>query len=317
VSVQSATQVTRIFGADRYETAVQIAKQGWTTANTVVIAYGGNFPDALAGTPLAAALNAPMLLTKTDATPANVLQELASLKAKNVILLGSEASISKAQADSLARTYSVTRYAGKTRYDTAAAISQALMAGKGFGVTWKPSATMILATGENYPDALSMGPYAAINLTPIMFSTSAGIPTQTQTFISQNKITSVIAVGASCTPTITNALSRMGVSKVQQLAGADRYATSVAIAKALFNPSTTTVPGVSAAVGTNFPDALTGAVLSAKKGFPILLVNPKTGATADEQAYVRSIAKPPQFRITLYVYGSTAALSNAMVATLA
>jgi len=317
VSVRAAPHVTRMGGRDRYETAIEIARQGWTKANTVVLAYGGNFPDALAGTPLAAALDAPILLTKTDKTPPDVLAELDRLRPRNIILLGSATVISQQQqAELTSLGYTVTRYGGATRYDTAKAISDALASGAGFGRTWVPSSTMILATGENYPDALAVGSYAGANLMPIMFSTAAGLPKQTADFIRSQGITDVIAVGAARTQVVLAGLAGAGISSghTQLIYGDDRYATSVAIATTLFG--TQDVRGVSAAVGTNFPDALTGAALSAREGFPILLINPKTGATPDEQTYVRAITKAPWHTYSLYVFGSTAALSGAAIATL-
>jgi putative cell wall-binding protein len=57
-------------GSDRYQTSVLIAQKGWPNgSDNVILAYGGNYPDALAGNALAGALNAPILLTQTAAVP--------------------------------------------------------------------------------------------------------------------------------------------------------------------------------------------------------------------------------------------------------
>ena len=63
-------EVTRVFGESRYETSVEIAKTFCSEVEFAVVASGKNFPDGLCGGPLAAALNAPLMLTadgKTDA----------------------------------------------------------------------------------------------------------------------------------------------------------------------------------------------------------------------------------------------------------
>ena len=60
-------EVTRVFGDSRYDTSVEIAKTFCTDAEKAVVASGKNFPDGLCGGPLAAALNAPLVLTKDDA----------------------------------------------------------------------------------------------------------------------------------------------------------------------------------------------------------------------------------------------------------
>ena len=57
------TGVDRISDANRYLTAIEISKEGWTKSDTVVLARGDNYADALAGVPYAHQLNAPILLT--------------------------------------------------------------------------------------------------------------------------------------------------------------------------------------------------------------------------------------------------------------
>ena len=56
--------VTRVFGDSRYDTSVEVAKTFCSDVDKAVVASGKNFPDGLCGGPLAAALNAPLILTK-------------------------------------------------------------------------------------------------------------------------------------------------------------------------------------------------------------------------------------------------------------
>ena len=90
--------VTRLAGGERIATAVAISQQGWDdeSTGTVVLARADLFPDALAGTPLAISLDAPILLTETDA-----LSELTSTEIQRVlgdsgtvVLLGGEEALS-------------------------------------------------------------------------------------------------------------------------------------------------------------------------------------------------------------------------------
>lgn len=62
--------VTRLSGATRYETSVKVAETFFKDVQKAVIASGKKFPDGLCGGPLAAALNAPLILTKDDDTAA-------------------------------------------------------------------------------------------------------------------------------------------------------------------------------------------------------------------------------------------------------
>jgi ell wall binding domain 2 (CWB2) len=100
--IQQKTQ--RIQGASRYDTAIEISKQGWTTSNTVVLAKGSDFPDALAGGPLAYYHNVPILLTDGKALTAVTKKEISRLNAKKVIILGSVGAISKAVEDELKKS---------------------------------------------------------------------------------------------------------------------------------------------------------------------------------------------------------------------
>ncbi|MEA3502857.1 MAG: cell wall-binding repeat-containing protein, partial [Actinomycetota bacterium] len=72
--------VSRIAGSNRYATAAAVSTQTFPTADTVYLATGLNFPDALAAGPVAAANGAPILLVRTDSVPSETLDEIDRLK---------------------------------------------------------------------------------------------------------------------------------------------------------------------------------------------------------------------------------------------
>lgn len=88
--------VSRIAGADRFSTSAAISADTFTKASTVVIASGTTFPDALAGTPLAAQLRAPVLLVNSDSVPGSICTEIRRLAPTRVIGLGGAAAVSDA-----------------------------------------------------------------------------------------------------------------------------------------------------------------------------------------------------------------------------
>src|SRR4051794_3062021 len=96
VHATSAFSFTRLAGTDRYDTARVIATTSFATADTVVLATGENFPDALAGNFLAGNRTAPILLVQHDRIPPATASGLQALKAKNVVLLGGTDAISQA-----------------------------------------------------------------------------------------------------------------------------------------------------------------------------------------------------------------------------
>ncbi len=95
----SSGTVTRLFGANRYATAVAISRA--TTApgpRVVYLATGQAFPDGLAGSPPAVRDGGPLLLTTPTSIPADVVAELWRLNPARVVILGGTASVNAAIA---------------------------------------------------------------------------------------------------------------------------------------------------------------------------------------------------------------------------
>lgn len=92
-----ADSTVRLAGANRYETAVEISKYGWsdtTGVGSVYVATGANFPDALAGAVEAAAKGMPILLTDTNTLPAVVGDEIDRLGVDTIYILGGTGVVS-------------------------------------------------------------------------------------------------------------------------------------------------------------------------------------------------------------------------------
>ncbi|WP_179556081.1 cell wall-binding repeat-containing protein, partial [Pseudoclavibacter sp. JAI123] len=133
---------TRLAGDDRYQTSVAISKSTFKPGvNTVYIANGTNFPDALSGAPVAGANNGPVLLIPGNSLPDVIKTELTRLKPKNIVILGGNNAVTTDVANQL-RTHTkatTTRLAGDDRYQTSVAISKS---------TFKPGVnTVYIANG--------------------------------------------------------------------------------------------------------------------------------------------------------------------------
>jgi putative cell wall-binding protein len=87
-------EVERVAGVDRFATSAMIAATFPTPTHTVFIATGANFPDALAGVPAAATLDAPILLVHRDEIPDVVLDQIRRLTPTRIVILGGTAAIS-------------------------------------------------------------------------------------------------------------------------------------------------------------------------------------------------------------------------------
>lgn len=193
-SLNALVPTTRIAGSDRYSTAAKIVQAEYSSADTVYVATGLNFPDALAGVPAAAGDTAPILLVKPDSIPEPTATQLNRLKPTTIKILGGTAVISSSVADSLeGYASSVIRLSGPDRYSTATAISKhAFPSG---------ASTIFIATGLNYPDALAGGPTAGSNDAPILLVKTDSIPTSTKSEI--ERITGTTCATTPPPPTLT------------------------------------------------------------------------------------------------------------------
>jgi putative cell wall-binding protein len=182
--------VTRIGGANRFETAARVSSS--VTRAGVSVAYvasGASFADALAGAALAGSQKAPVLLTSARSLPAATVTELKRLKPGRIVVLGGTGVVSQAVAGTLATLTSggVTRLAGPDRYATAAAVAAAL-----------PSArSAYVASGQSFPDALAGAALAARQGVPVLLVTSGSVPEATRNALAGMKPTRIVALGGS------------------------------------------------------------------------------------------------------------------------
>ena len=96
---------TAIVGADRFETAVNVATRFFPSPSVAGIASGLNYPDALAGGPHVGSRGGPILLTRFDSLPTNVREYLSARKAslRDVFIYGGTSVVSQqAEADAQA-----------------------------------------------------------------------------------------------------------------------------------------------------------------------------------------------------------------------
>lgn len=162
--------VTRIAGPDRYATAAALSASAFPDgAAQAFVATGENFPDALSAGAAAAVMSAPVLLTRNTVLSASTRAELERLAPSRIIVLGSDGTITAAVATELGRIATVERIAGPNRYATATAISARF-----FG-TDRPG--IMVATGLNFPDAISAGAAASVTRGPVLLTTTDRLPT--------------------------------------------------------------------------------------------------------------------------------------------
>jgi len=268
-SVQAASITLtpeRLAGSSRTLTAIEVSKEGWPDGSSaVVLTRGDDFPDALAGSTLAAAYNSPILLTDSKSLSPETDSEIARLHPSTIYILGGIGAVSASVESFLSSKYTVKRLAGSSRYDTAAAIASYLKdAGK------LKTTKAVIAYARNFPDALAISSWAAYNSVPILLSETNAVPDATNSALSDLGITQTIIVGG--TGVISSGVESLLPSPTRY-GGSSRYETAVNIINGLELKTDT----MFVATGENFPDALAGSALAAKTGSAIVLV----GATLD------------------------------------
>ena len=217
----------RIAGANRYETAVKVSKQSFTTPQDVVfIASGESFADALAAGPLAAAAEAPILLVPKGSLPTVVRNELTRLKPKAIAIVGGTGSISQANMDAIAKyapAGGTERIFGSNRYATAEQVVS----------SFDPADidVVYLASGESFADALGGGAAAAAEAGALLLTAKGGLPAETNRALQYLTPTEVVILGS------TGAVSATVASRSSRPPGSpptvrrrDRFETAAMVA---------------------------------------------------------------------------------------
>ncbi len=179
----------RIGGKDRYETSALLAKRVAGLVGSVdqaIMASGEDFPDALASAPLSGKKVAPILLTRKDSLPKSVDDMIKALKIKTVDIAGGNKAVATSLEKALPKL--TKRYDGDNRYDTAALIAN--------DVRTSPR-QVYLASGEVFPDALTIGPVAAKTEDPILLSRKSVLPKETQDYMKKHKLSKVYIIGGT------------------------------------------------------------------------------------------------------------------------
>jgi putative cell wall-binding protein len=188
--------VDRIAGSSRYETS-QIAATGFLSgAYNAYVATGTNFPDALAAGPAAANDRGPVVLVpgSAGAIDSGTAAVFNTLGTKQVVVAGGTAGVSSSLASSLLGTSidSITRADGTSRYETSYSIN--------FN-SFALADTIYLATGTNFPDALSGAALASTDLFqgPIFLTQSNCIPATVVSAIFHYQPRDIILLGGTST----------------------------------------------------------------------------------------------------------------------
>ena len=268
------TDVTRYFGATRYETAIKAAdaykaQLGVDEFDSVIIACGTNYADALAGSYLSSVKHAPILLVRN--TPGEILlvQDYIKKNLKHggmIYMLGGEAVVPESAVAGL-RAYYIKRLWGADRYATNVEIL------KEAGVSGDE---ILVASGLGFADSLS----ASATGKPILLVRTT-IQDSQKDYVASLKGKKFYVIGGSGAVNDDLEAYFKTLGETKRLGGQTRYETSVSVAKQFFPEPM----GAVLAYGANFPDGLCGGSLANAMGGPLLLA--ANGKSDQAAAYAK------------------------------
>lgn len=271
--------IRRLAGLARTDTAAGLARATFPAsreaagplAPAVVLARADDYADALAGAPLARHLGAPLLLTSGKGLDPNARAEIERLGATRAVLLGGRRAIGAAVEQGLEDLgVAVERVAGPDRFATAAAVAERLPAGR----------EVVLVEGADadpsrgWPDAVAASVLAAAEAIPLLLVTTDALPEATAGTLAARAPEKVTVVGGSAavSPDTAERAAAESGAVVERVAGGNRVATAVAVAREQMRRGTGESASLWLATARNWPDALTAGPAVAADGGVLLLV---------------------------------------------
>ncbi|MGN6575214.1 MAG: cell wall-binding repeat-containing protein [Nocardioides sp.] len=269
-SAASDFKFDRVGGQNRYDTSQYVADAFASANKNVILANGSptNYADALSANTLAGEMQSPILLTTRDKTPAPVLKQLDDDNVEKITVVGGPAVVSDEQVANLRSLgYTVERVNGDDRFGTNAKVIGMSGAAKG-GVG-------LIATGFNFPDALSAGPFSYQGH-PLGLTTRDSIEDEVVSALDDAGVTKVLIFGGTdvVKPAVEAKLATAGITVEKRFAGADRSETSTLAAKYAVDTLKFTNSHVGIASGYvkgYGADALSGGPLEGKEVAPMLV----------------------------------------------
>jgi len=199
--VVPAATIRRLAGVDRYETSRLIAAEAFPQAGAAYIVTGTRYQDAVAAAALGGAVGAPVLLVVGSAGALDQAT-LASLRERgvaSVTVAGDPAAVSTGIETGLrAGGFAVSRIGGPDRYATSLLLNQAVYSAG--------APRVYLATGADFPDALSGSVLAGITRSPLVTTPGTCMSGAAKSWFTATGVQSVTLVGGE--PTLSSDVAR-------------------------------------------------------------------------------------------------------------
>ncbi len=301
--------ITSIEGQTRYDTNAQAVNFYeinsdflGTNTDTIIVASGENFPDAISASSLSGALNVPIVLTNSNSLPSSIAKQISKINPSEIIIIGGSSAISQSvenEIQSLNTNAEITRVYGSTRIKTSEAIYDYAKE------NW--SKTAIIASSTGYADSLSISPYAYKTNSPVFLAESdGGLSPTTRQRLKDGGFEKVIIVGGegAVSQKAEKIINALGIESTR-LGGTNRQETSSLIAQYAIDEGVLTWKRVGFAYAWNYPDALSASFIQGQLGSPLLVVDESNASSVIFNSITQNKDEIDHFAF----YGGNACLS--------
>lgn len=279
-----ARPLQRDAGPDRIATAVALSAEAWDASDTVVLAAGDRYTDALVAGPLASILDAPLLLVPRAGAPPSVLvDELDRLDADRAVVVGDiHTAVVAALTERTGLTdATVERVTAPDQYSLSAAVADLVIAHGG------TAAGTVVAAGDEgdggaWPDALMGSLLAGYRRSPVLLTHPASLPASVRDALVRLGAEDVTVVGGTAAVgTAAEADLDAAGLVVRRLAGPNRLQTALAVLDELVSASPQAGTSVlHLATAGDFPDALAAAPTLVRTGSTLVIMDRPSSSTA-------------------------------------
>ena len=182
-NIRTIKSINRIYGKDRYETSINAFKS--SGKKSIVVASGQNFPDALSASGLLK--ESGLILTKKNDISKDVNEAIKNSE-KTIRVVGGQGSVSEGFYKKLPQNRKYETIAGSDRYSTSVEVAKKTN-----------SKVAIIASGENFPDALAASTLSQMIEAPILLVSKDKVPASVKKYIEENKIEKAVVLGGEGT----------------------------------------------------------------------------------------------------------------------
>ena len=273
---RTAVPVDKLVGEDRYDTAIKISQKGWKRSDTVIVVNEEASIAGVISTPLATTYGAPILLTRSNSTPDNIITELKRLKAKNIIVIGNEKDVSsKAVSDLKKSGASVSRISGNNVYELSLNIAKA--------IDEKQDINKVYVTNgvNGQIDALTIAAKAGEDKQPIILTEKNSINSSMYSWLKSESLSDAYVIGGDdvVSNEVLNKIDGIVSSDISKnrVSGTDRHETNAAVINKFYHDKN--LDSLFVAKSDQLIDALACGAFAATKKSPIL-INPTNYVSA-------------------------------------